>query len=161
MTFGREVFGEPKKLAPSRLARDGSLLRGRIERGGIPLVSVEAELEADHGPAQAMRLAFNYRARSAVTGIGLDGPAVLTRPRSRHDLMRGPQEPARAPEIRTARPGRGDPGTREPRRGVPGSLTRCELCARSRGPAEGLLPHHLGRQDAWRLLDPGSPSNRA
>jgi acetoacetate decarboxylase len=78
IAFGREVFGEPKKFAASGLTHEGDGCRAWIERHGVRLVDLAAELGEDLGPSQTERVAFNYRSRTAADGVGLDGPAVLT-----------------------------------------------------------------------------------
>jgi acetoacetate decarboxylase len=77
--FGRDVFGEPKKIARSNLrSRDGTM-RGTIERGGIDLITIEAELDRDNGPFETTRESYNVKSRPAADGHGLEEDAILTR----------------------------------------------------------------------------------
>ena len=39
--YGRDLFGEPKKIAESNLVRRGDAFRGYIDRGGVRIVDLE------------------------------------------------------------------------------------------------------------------------
>ena len=158
--FGREVFGEPKKLGTSGLVRDGSRVHGWIDRHGVRLVSLEAALGADEGRSDASRLAFNYRARTAADGVGLDGPAVLTRTTftTRIDAR------FTGTGTVTLTSGPHDPAGQIPVRDVLGAEyqvhdLRASCVPATEVPAAEFLPFHLGRQDDWRLLDTLNPGN--
>ena len=77
--FGRDVFGEPKKVARASLRRRGERMRGTIERMGVTLVSLEADLNRDNGPFEAARESYNVKSRPAAGGHGLEEDAILTR----------------------------------------------------------------------------------
>lgn len=77
--FGRDVLGEPKKLCRSDLVVEGDRAYAWIERGGVRIIEVEADLGPDLGPSSFVRHAYNYRSRQSVDGFHLAGPAVLTR----------------------------------------------------------------------------------
>jgi acetoacetate decarboxylase len=160
--FGREVFGEPKKLGTSGLVRDGARIHGWIDRHGVRLVSLTAVLGPDEGPSTTSRLAFNYRARTAADGRGLDGPAVLTRTtfttridaRSTGtgtvDLTSGPHDPAGeipVDEVLGAEYQVHD--------------LRASCVPAAEVPAAAFLPFHLGREDDRRLLDTLNPEQPA
>ena len=51
VTFGRELWGEPKKLGSSRLYRDGDTMYGYGERNGTRLIAIELDLRPRPGPA--------------------------------------------------------------------------------------------------------------
>jgi acetoacetate decarboxylase len=76
--YGRELFGEPKKQATSRLFRRGDRLNGCIDRYGTRLIDLDVELTTDHGPSEATGMNFNYKALPATNGVGLEWDAVLT-----------------------------------------------------------------------------------
>lgn len=76
--YGRDVFGEPKKLAASRLHRSGNRMSGRIERHGTVLVDIAADLSLDNGPGRVTGVNFNVKARPAADGLGLEEDAILT-----------------------------------------------------------------------------------
>jgi acetoacetate decarboxylase len=78
VSFGREVFGEPKKLAAANLFHSDDRAEAWIERMGVRLVHLQGDLGPELGRSRQDRIAFNIRSRAAVDGIGLDGPAVLT-----------------------------------------------------------------------------------
>jgi acetoacetate decarboxylase len=77
--YGREVFGEPKRLAKNGIFRNGDQFHGYLERNGTRILELHADVGEDTGPGHADGYAFNYRARPAADGIGLEGPATLTR----------------------------------------------------------------------------------
>jgi acetoacetate decarboxylase len=158
--FGREVFGEPKKLATVRLHSDGRSHRATVERGGALLLALEAETARDVEPLEQLRIAFNYRARTAVEGIGLDGPALLTRA-------------SFTETVRVRREGQGtielhgtvhDPLEELPVRSVLGATYseqdiagHCEVVASVE--AAEFVPYHQGRSDDWLSLDT-APANQ-
>ncbi|MEQ8660612.1 MAG: acetoacetate decarboxylase family protein, partial [Gammaproteobacteria bacterium] len=76
--YGRELFGEPKKQATSRLHKSGNRMNGRVDRYGVPLIEIDAELGADEGPSEGDGINFNYKAIPATHGIGLEWDAALT-----------------------------------------------------------------------------------
>lgn len=152
--FGREVFGEPKKFASSGLFRRGNGFHGYIERHGTRVLELQAELGLDLGESQEDAYAFNFKSRPAASGVGLEGPASLTRARFET-------------RIKTQRTGT---GTIELRSTVHDPLAelqvvsvvaayhtehdisaRCEVVAAV--PAEQFLPYHHGRSDNWLALD--------
>jgi acetoacetate decarboxylase len=77
--FGRDLFGEPKKMAAATLRTRGSSMRGTIVRHGVPLIELEAELDHDNGPFEATRESYNVKSRPAADGRGLEEDAILTR----------------------------------------------------------------------------------
>ena len=77
--YGRDVFGEPKKMARPRLYRRGQRFSASLERGGVRIVALEAEMERDLGPARSERSSFNFKSRPAANGHGLEEDAILTR----------------------------------------------------------------------------------
>jgi acetoacetate decarboxylase len=77
--FGRDVFGEPKKMAKATLRARGGQMHGTIERHGVALVTLEGELTKDNGPFEATRESYNIKSRPAADGRGLQEDAILTR----------------------------------------------------------------------------------
>src|SRR6266567_3919042 len=51
--YGRDLFGEPKKLAESRLHRRGEEYSAWLQRGGVRLLELRAELHTDLGPSES------------------------------------------------------------------------------------------------------------
>jgi acetoacetate decarboxylase len=154
IVFGRDVFGEPKKLATSGLFRDGDQVHAWIDRHGCRLVEMRARVGEDLGAARLERFTFNFKARTAAGGRGLEEDAILTRTcfqvewRSQREgagslrLTSGPHDPLAEVEVR------------EIRRVIYGeddSLPRCAAVARVS--SEEFLPYHYGRQDDWLALD--------
>jgi acetoacetate decarboxylase len=76
--FGRDVFGEPKKQSTSGLNRAGSSMTGWVERGGVRLIELAADLGVDNGPVEVSGANFNVKATPAADGSGLEADAVLT-----------------------------------------------------------------------------------
>jgi acetoacetate decarboxylase len=154
VAFGREIFGEPKKLASVRLFRNGDSFRGQLERHGTRLVEMDAELTEWSGATQEERVAFNFRSRMAVDGAGLDGPAVLTRATFTTDVKRAglgtgsivlrstEHDPLAEIEIVSV---------------AWASFQEHDIAARCEAvdsvPGDQFLPYHHGRSDNWLVLD--------
>jgi acetoacetate decarboxylase len=152
--YGRELFGEPKKQATSRLSRNGRRLNGWVRRYGTELIALEVELDSDHGPGRAQGINFNYKAIPATHGIGLEWDAALTM--ARFDLDLSVNSEGRG----AVRLGHGvhDPLAEltvvEVLRGayIEGDLiASAETLAYIK--AEDFLPYALGRTDDWSALD--------
>jgi acetoacetate decarboxylase len=153
--YGRDVFGEPKKLGQSRLyRRSGNEFCGHLDRNGVRLIDLRADLPTDLGPSEGDGVNFNFKARPAADGVGLEDDAILTR----------------AVFHQTVRLGREGTGTvtfggtvHDPLDEIPiESFTRalfveCDLIAQCRAvattPADTFLPYHHGRHDDWSALD--------
>lgn len=153
LLFGRDLFGEPKKLGRSALERDGSHVHGWVERGGVRLIEVNAELTTDLGPAQVERARFNVKATPSANGAGLEDDPVLTVADFKLDLssvlegdggvtLRGtvhdPLDELEIVSVRRATYVEGDMDT------------RCR--ALSRIPAARFVGHAYGRLDYWPAL---------
>lgn len=76
--FGRDLFGEPKKQAKITFQRRGSFMHGYVERLGVRLIDIRAELTKDLGPATASGKNFNIKATPAADGSGCEDDPVLT-----------------------------------------------------------------------------------
>ena len=151
--FGRDLFGEPKKLAESRLHRRGEEYTAWLERGGVRLLELHAQLPDELGPSQAEGVNFNFKARPAANGIGLEEDAILTR--ATFQTI-----------VRNARAGTGaltlrgtvhDPLDELPIVSIAGaSFVECDLIASCESvatvPADVFLPYHHGRHDDWSML---------
>jgi acetoacetate decarboxylase len=151
--FGRDVFGEPKKMAAATLRARGPRMRGTIARHGVPLITLEAELDRDNGPFETTRESYNIKSRPAANGHGLEEDAILTRA---HYEIRA----------RVSREGAGrialrgtvhDPLDEIPIREVlratyfEGDLSATVAVA-ARIPTVVFAPFHHGRNDDWSAL---------
>jgi acetoacetate decarboxylase len=76
--FGREVLGEPKKQCSTGLNRGGTRMSGWIERHGVRLITLEADLTTDLGAREGKGANFNVKATPACDGRGLEDDALLT-----------------------------------------------------------------------------------
>jgi acetoacetate decarboxylase len=156
IVFGREVFGEPKKLAATRLLHSDGNVHAWVERHGHRLMELRAHVGADAGPTRYERFSFNFKARTAAGGRGLQEDAILTRTRfavelqSRRrgegtvDLASGPHDPLAEVEVVEVRGATYGADDCEP---------TCEAVATVSSAA--FLPYHYGRQDDWLLLNAG------
>ena len=77
--YGRDLFGEPKKIATSALHRHGEDFHGWVERGGVRLIELHGLLSTELGAVGVEGVNFNFKARPAADGIGLEEDAILTR----------------------------------------------------------------------------------
>lgn len=153
VTFGREVFGEPKRLGKTFLAATADGAAGWAERDGVRLISLRAVLDQDLGPTDVVSRTFTYKAQVAPDGSGLLGDAALVvthfersfRVRRRGaatlELNSGPMDPvATIPvvEVLEATYIEGD------------FSSRAEVVATV--PAGEFLPYAYGSTDDWSLL---------
>jgi acetoacetate decarboxylase len=154
MIFGRELFGEPKKQAVSRLQRRGPHMAGWVMRDGVRLIEIEADLTEEAGPDHVEGLNFNYKATPSCDGIGLEDDAVLTVATFVSDLtlvrtgtgtltlrstVHDPLDEIEIVSVTGASYIEGD------------LITSCRAAARI--PADDFLPYALGRMDDWSVLD--------
>jgi acetoacetate decarboxylase len=154
MVYGRDLFGEPKKLASSGLMRRGDAFRGYIERGGVRIVELQGELDKDTGPFDAEGYNFNFKARPAASGTGLEEDAILTRARFEVHATASLEGAGSVVLRGTVH----DPLDEIPVRSVKrASYTECDLIgsceAVARTPADVFIPYHHGRHDDWSALD--------
>lgn len=160
--YGRDLFGEPKKLARSGLHRCGDHYTAWLERGGTRLIELRAELPEDLGPSEAEGVNFNFKARPAADGVGLEEDAILTRA-TFHSIVRVAKAGAGAVTLG---------GTvHDPLDDLPivevvgGNYVECDLIARCEAvatvPADTFLPYHHGRHDDWSALDTESAALQA
>jgi acetoacetate decarboxylase len=152
--FGRDLFGEPKKRAVSDLRRNGSSIHGYVERCGVRLIDIRAELTTDLGPATAHGANFNIKAVPASDGVGCEddpyltlaefdntlcvrkeGPGTLLLGSSVHD----PLADIKVVQLRKATYIEGD------------LISRCRTIARL--PGKEFVPYLYGRLDDWTALD--------
>jgi acetoacetate decarboxylase len=76
--FGRDLFGEPKKLATTALHRQGDEMHGYVERGGVRLIDLQAKLGPDIGGMRVVSPNFNIKATPSCTGVGCEDDPLLT-----------------------------------------------------------------------------------
>jgi acetoacetate decarboxylase len=154
LIYGRELFGEPKKIASTGLIRRGDNFRGWIDRGGARLVELHGEMSQDTGPFDVEGYNFNFKARPAANGIGLEEDAVLTR--AKFDVhATASLEGAGSVVLRGTVH---DPLDELPVRSVvKATYMECDLIGACEAvatvPAGVFAPYHHGRQDDWSALD--------
>jgi len=151
--FGRDLFGEPKKVAESGLECTGNQAHAWIDRFGTRLIELRAELTDDLEPVHGSRSRFNIKATPSADGAGLEDDAVLTVADFDLDLpvnrsgsgtlrldgtVHDPLYELEIVEVRRA------------------GYTEGDLSARARAlariPADEFLPYALGRLDYWPAL---------
>ncbi len=80
--FGRELYGEPKKLADINVRRDGDEITGTVERYGITYIEIRGraveQLEAGESRDSSQ---FYFKFMPAPDGNGFDNDPVLVRVR--------------------------------------------------------------------------------
>ncbi|MGE0068331.1 MAG: acetoacetate decarboxylase family protein [Solirubrobacterales bacterium] len=148
--YGRDVFGEPKKMASSCLRRQGDRLRGSLERGGLKIVELEGEMESDLGPGIHRRSSFNFKSRPAADGVGLEEDAILTRA----DFEAQARVALEGTGTLRLRGTADDPLDQIPVTGViRATYTEADMRAKcnvvARTPREVFLPYHHTRNDYW------------
>jgi acetoacetate decarboxylase len=159
LLFGRELFGEPKKLADVRLFRQGGRATATVERGGVRLMEMQAQLGADTGTARATGRTFNVKTMLEPDGSALAADPLLTL--TDFDVW-----------VRSQRAGDGtvtlrstehDPLAEMPVLEILGARfvesdaqARCRTLARL--DAAAYFPFALGRLDDWPALATGEPA---
>ncbi len=152
--YGRDLFGEPKKIATSGVMRRGDHFRGWVERGGVRIIELQGQMEKDGGAFEAEGYNFNFKARPAANGVGLEEDAILTR--AHFDIV-GTASLEGAGSV-VLRGTTHDPLDEIPIRAVQkATYVECDLigaCASmATTPADVFLPYHYGRHDDWSALD--------
>ena len=77
LLFGRELFGEPKKLAHVELDVAADHATATVTRGGTALLHLDATLGTDDGGGQGEHLDVNLKGSLAHDGAGLEADATL------------------------------------------------------------------------------------
>jgi acetoacetate decarboxylase len=151
--YGRDVFGEPKKIAASRLHRSGRQMSGLIERHGVTLIELSADLDPDSGPGESAGVNFNVKARPAADGVGLEEDAILTVAEFANQVRVSREGSADLMLRGTAHDPLDEIAVSEVLRG---SYMEGDLHARARSvariPAADFVPYHYGRMDDWSAL---------
>ena len=80
--FGRELYGEPKKLADVRLERAGDTLHGSVTRYGVTFLELHARMVESGEPVDAPGSTFHYKFTPSPDGRGFDADPVLVHIRS-------------------------------------------------------------------------------
>jgi acetoacetate decarboxylase len=152
--YGRDLFGEPKKLADSALHRHGDVFTGHVDRGGVRLIELNAQLPTDLGAFDVESYNFNFKARPSADGIGLQEDAILTRATFQTHIVSA-QDGAGSVVLRGS--------VHDPLDELPvvsvlrGAFMECDLIGACQAvatvPAETFLPYHHGRHDDWSALD--------
>jgi acetoacetate decarboxylase len=88
ITWGRELFGEPKKRATVVLERDGDHVAGRISRRGTRIIEIDATMESTRELDPDPRTVFHYKHLPDATGDGLQFDPVLVGVTFESDLHR-------------------------------------------------------------------------
>jgi acetoacetate decarboxylase len=159
LIYGREMFGEPKKLGASELLRRGERFRAWVERGGVRLIELEGEMDRDRGPFEGAGHGFNFKSRPAADGRGLEEDAILTRMRTEVTASVSLTGAA----AMTLRGSIHDPLDQIPVTSLVRAsyleadlVASCEAVATT--PAAVFAPYHHGRNDDWSALDTESRS---
>jgi acetoacetate decarboxylase len=152
--YGRDLFGEPKKLADSQLYRHGDVFTGHVDRGGVRLIELAAQLPTDLGSFQAEGINYNFKARPAAHGIGLQEDAILTKATFDTRVARAWEGTGSV----TLRGTVHDPLDELPILSVERAVfLECDLIgvceAVATVPAGVFAPYHHGRHDDWSALD--------
>lgn len=82
--FGRELYGEPKKLAQIALERDGDHVVGTVARFGITIIELRATLTDTLTAQDGEGSTFHYKFTQSADGRGFDHDPLLLHIRSRN-----------------------------------------------------------------------------
>lgn len=86
VTWGRELFGEPKIKANVSLERTGPEVSGRVTRNGEPLIEIDATMDTDRHPEPTSQTVYHYKAIPDATGRGFQFDPTLVRVTFESDL---------------------------------------------------------------------------
>lgn len=154
LIFGRELFGEPKKLADTLLECLGTSVRGRCVRYGRPIIEIEVDLDREVPPGESRRNVFHYKFLPRSDGRGLEADPVLVLASFDIKQRRVVTGRGRLRLGRTAHDPLGDIEIVETRGG---SYVESDIAGRARSlttvPAEAFLPYAYGKVDNWTRLD--------
>jgi acetoacetate decarboxylase len=149
--FGRDLYGEPKKLCQVVLDVDGDRAYGSITRNGVRLIEIDATLGEDTGPTSGGGKDFNYKASLATDGDGLADDPILTLTE-----LEGTMASVRSATGTVTLDGNAhDPlheipvGELSPGAYASGADYRAKARALTRVPAEAFLPYAYGRLPDW------------
>jgi acetoacetate decarboxylase len=77
VTWGRELFGEPKKLAAVDLERDGDDVTGTVDRRGERVITLTGEVTEERSVDTATETVFHYKYLPDAAGDGLQFDPLL------------------------------------------------------------------------------------
>lgn len=77
ISFGRELYGEPKRLARVSLSRDDGRATGAIERHGVTYMTLTADLDRTDAPGESSGVTFHVKATPRADGTGFDDDPLL------------------------------------------------------------------------------------
>ena len=151
--FGREMFGEPKKLAQASLDGTGSRLLGWVERNGVRLIEIDADLTHERDETSARAARFNVKAVLSPDGVGLVDDPILTVNESEATVRVYREGVGRLSLGGTVHDPLDEP---RGRRGPAASYVEGDVEVSSRVvgriPADAFLPYAYGRLDYWPAL---------
>jgi acetoacetate decarboxylase len=152
--YGRDLFGEPKKLADSQLNRHGDIFTGHVDRGGVRLIELHAQLPTDLGSFTGEGINYNFKARPAADGLGLEEDAILTKATFDTRVARAWEGTGSVLLRGTIH----DPLDELPIVSVErAAFVECDLIGACEAvatvPAGVFAPYHHGRHDDWSALD--------
>ncbi len=82
VVFGRELYGEPKKVADIRVRRDGDEITGTIERYGVAYIEIRGRVAGRLRAGESRETSrFYFKFMPAPDGRGFDNDPVLVRVR--------------------------------------------------------------------------------
>jgi acetoacetate decarboxylase len=152
--FGRDIFGEPKKQAETRLHRRGKHMVGHVERHGVKLIEITADLTTDLGPTSVDGNNFNIKASPASNGVGLESDAIVTVAVFSNELWENHEGTGSLTLRGTAHDPLDEFPVVEVLRStyIEGDLS---ATCRSAGtiPAADFVPYAYGRMDDWSMLN--------
>jgi acetoacetate decarboxylase len=152
--FGRDLYGEPKKISRNQLYQNPDRVVGYVDRDGTRIMELELRPTTELGAGSSQSQEFNFKARPASTGIGLEDDAILTLTTYDNSFTTQRSGPGRISLRSTVHDPVEEMQVVEVRGGayIEGELVgECRSVATT--PADVFLPYHYGRHDDWGALD--------
>ncbi len=151
---GATSSASPRSSPTARCNRHGDVFTGHVDRGGVRIIELNAQLPTDLGAFDTESYNFNFKARPAADGIGLQEDAILTRAHFETRVCAGREGTGSV----TLRGTVHDPLDELPIRSIVRAsfievdlIGTCEAVATT--PAAVFAPYHHGRHDDWSALD--------
>jgi acetoacetate decarboxylase len=152
--FGRDLYGEPKKISSNELFQSRDRVFGYVDRDGTRIMELECRPTTELGSSESQSQEFNFKARPASTGVGLEEDAILTVTTYDNSLTTTREGPGAVRLRSTVHDPVEELQVVQTRRAsyIEGELVgECRSIAST--PADVFLPYHYGRHDDWAALD--------
>jgi len=75
---GREIYGEPKKIADIQFNKDGDVVTSTVTRQGIPYMEFKGTVGKQLEPGKITDIGYCFKCLPAISGEGFDAAPIMT-----------------------------------------------------------------------------------